>query len=38
VNTRDTDAVAAGIRDSSRTVEMKKVFMNVDQVLNRIVC
>jgi hypothetical protein len=31
-------ALAAGIRDSSATVEITKVDLSVDQVVNRIVC
>lgn len=33
-----TRALAAGIRDSSATVEMARAFASMDQVVNRIVC
>jgi len=38
VNVTDTNALVAGIRDNSATVEMKRVLMSVDQEVNRIVC
>jgi hypothetical protein len=30
--------LAAGIRDTSATAEMKRVFVSVDKEVNRIVC